>query len=88
MCKVKRRIFKRAKKSKKSVDWETYNHIAHKKETASALKAARRDHLNGNLQTSLEEKNTKLFHPYINAQKNVNFGISTLKFNGLMYSDS
>ena len=63
-------------------------HVAHKKETASALKAARRDHLNGNLQTSLEEKNTKPFHTYINAQKNVNFAISTLKFNGLMYSDS
>ena len=36
-------------------------HVAHKKETASVLKAARRDHLNGNLQTSLEKKNTKPF---------------------------
>ena len=45
MCKVKRRIFKRAKKSNKSRDWERY--VAHKKATASALKAARCDHLNG-----------------------------------------
>ena len=60
----------------------------HKKTTASALKAARRDHLNGILQTSLEEKNTKPFHRKIKAQKNNNFGISSLKFNGLMYSDS
>ena len=54
MCKVKPRRFKRAKKSKKSRDWERY--VAHKKATASALKAARWDHLNGILQTSLEEK--------------------------------
>ena len=86
MCKVKRRRFKRAKKSKKSRDWERY--VAHKKATASALKAARWDHLNGILQTSLEEKNTKPFYRYIKAQKNDNFGISSLKFNGLMYSDS
>ena len=77
MCKVKRRRFKRAKKSKKSRDWERY--VAHKKATA----AARWDHLNGILQTSLEEKNTKPFHRYIKAQKNDNFGISSLKFNGL-----
>ena len=86
MCKVKRRRFKRAKKSKKSRDWERY--VAHKKATALALKAARWDHLNGILQTSLEEKNTKSFYRYIKAQKNDNFGISSLKFNGLMYSDS
>ena len=49
MCKVKQRRFKRAKKSKKSRDWERY--VAHKKATASALKAARWDHLNGILQT-------------------------------------
>ena len=70
----------------KSRDWERY--VAHKKATASALKAARWDHLNGILQTSLEEKNTKPFYRYIKAQKNHNFGISSLKFNGLMYSDS
>ena len=86
MCKVKRRRFKTAKKSKKSRDWERY--VAHKKATASALKAARWDHLNGILQTSLEEKNTKPIYRYIKAQKNDNFGISSLKFNGLMYSDS
>ena len=38
----------------KKRDWERY--VAHKKATASALKAARWDHLNGILQTSLEEK--------------------------------
>ena len=86
MCKVKRRRFKRAKKSKKATDWERY--VTHKKATASALKAARWDHLNGILQTSLEEKNTKPFYRYIKAQKNDNFGVSSLKFNGLMYSDS
>ena len=86
MCKVKRRRLKRAKKSKKARDWERY--VAHKKATASALKAARWDHLNGILQTSLEEKNTKPFYRYIKAQKNDNFGVSSLKFNGLMYSDS
>ena len=86
MCKVKRRRFNRAKKSKKSRDWEKY--VAHKKATASALKAARWDHLNGILQTSLEEKNTKPFYRYVKAQKNDNFGISSLKFNRLIYSDS
>ena len=69
MCKVKRRRFKRAKKSKKSRDWERY--VAHKKATASVLKAARWDHLNGILQTSLEEKNTKPFYRYIKAQKTI-----------------
>ena len=72
MCKVKRRRFKRTK-SKKSRDWEKY--VAYKKATASALKAARWDHLNGILQTSLEEKNSKPFYRYIKAQKNNNFGI-------------
>ena len=84
MCKVKRRRSKRAKKSR---DWERY--VAHKKATASVLKAARcQDHLNRILQTSLVEKNTKPFYRYIKAKKNDNFGISSLKFNGLMYSDS
>ena len=86
MCKVKRRRFKRAKKSKKARDWERY--VTHKKATASALKAARWDHVNGILQTNLEEKNTKPFYRYIKAQKNDNFGVSSLKFNRLMYSDS
>ena len=31
---------------------------------------------------------TKPFYRYIKAQKNDNFGVSSLKFNGLMYSDS
>ena len=62
--------------------------IAHKKATASALKAVRWDHLNGILQTSLEEENTKSFYWYIKAQKNENLGISSSKFNLLMYSDS
>ena len=66
----KRRRFKRAKKSKKFRDWERF--VAHKKATASALKAARWDHLNGILRTSLEEKNTKPFYRYIKAQKNDN----------------
>ena len=62
MCKVKRKRDKRAKKSR---GWERY--VAHKKATASALKATRWDHLNGILQTSLEEKNTKPFYRYINS---------------------
>ena len=66
MCKVKRRRFKRAKKSR---DGEKY--VAHKKATASALKAARWNHLNGILQTSLEGKNTKPFYRYIEAQKTI-----------------
>ena len=33
-------------------------------------------------------KNTKPFYRYIKAQKNDNFGVSSLKFDGLMYSDS
>ena len=44
--------------------------------------------MNGILQTSSEEKNTKPFYRYIKAQKNDNLGISSLKFNGLMYSNS
>ena len=44
----------------KSRDWERY--VAHKKATSSALKAVLWDHLNGILQTSLEEKNTKPFY--------------------------
>ena len=35
------------------------------------LKAARWDHLNGILQTSLEEKNIKPFYRYIKAQKTI-----------------
>ena len=47
------------------------NNNNNKKATASALKSARWDHLNGSLQTSLEEKNTKPFHRYIKAQKTI-----------------
>ena len=46
MCKVKRRG---QRSKKKSSDWERY--VAHKRATASALKAAQWDHLNGILQT-------------------------------------
>ena len=37
---------------------------------------------------ALDEKNTKHFHRYIKVKKNTNSIISSLKSNGLMYSDS
>ena len=40
------------------------------------------------LYTPRQSINTKPFYRYIKAQKNDNFGISSLKFNGLVYSDS
>jgi hypothetical protein len=86
MCKKKGRRYKRARKSGKNKDWESY--LIYQKETRNALEKARWDYVNGILQTSLESKNSKPFWKYIKSQKNEHFGIPSLKKDGKMYSDS
>ena len=87
MCRKKQRLYNKAKKARKDKNhlWAKYN--AHKKATARALKKARWSYINGILQTSLNEGNSKPFWRYMYSQGNDGSGVAPLKDNGTLHSD-
>ena len=85
MCKRKRRLFNRAKKTGHPQHKKLYSEA--QKSTQSALKKARWQYLNNILQTSLEERNNKPFWSYIRSQQQDNLGVSPLKEGGQLHSD-
>ena len=52
------------------------------------LRDAERVYVNGILQLGLESGNNKLFWKYVKSQKQETFGISALKSNGNLITDS
>ena len=68
MCRKKQRLYNRAKKAKKNKDryWGQYR--AHQTSTSKALRKAKWDYINGILQESLKEGNSKPFWWYIYIQ--------------------
>ena len=52
------------------------------------LRDAERDYVNGILQNGLESRNNKPFWKYVKSQKQETFGISALKSNGNVITDS
>ena len=85
-CKRKQRLYNKSKKSGKAAHKLAYNQS--QKDVQAALKRARWNHINGLLQTGLDEGSSKPFWRYIKQQKQDNVGVSPLKKDGKLYPDS
>ena len=77
MIRKKQRLYNKAKKSKRLVDWDRFKSF--KKETQKALKTAQLNHLSETLEESLKEKITKPFWSYIKQQRRDTVGVAPLK---------
>ena len=81
----KKRSYKRAKKTGKKKDWDRFRHI--KKDTQTACRQA----YNSYISNMLEEDNTtnpKRFWSFIKSKRSESTGVSPLRKEGILYSDS
>ena len=74
------------KQAKKTSKWENYR--AFIKECNRACRKAEWEYTNTIIEQGLAENNTKPFWKYIKPRKEENIGVSPLKSNGKLYSDS
>ena len=79
----KGRRFSKAKKSGLKEDWE-----AMEKDVKCNLKRAETNFFQTILTTGLESGDTKPFWKYVRSQKQEHFGITALRSNGSLYTDS
>jgi hypothetical protein len=86
MTRKKQRLFNRAKKTGREHHWAQYRSF--KKATTKALNKARWDYINGILQTSLDEGNSKPFWRYVYSQKNDRTGVAPLRDGSGLVCDS
>ena len=82
----KGRRFSKAKKSGLKEDWDNYKAI--EKDVKCNLKRAETNFLQTILTTGLKSGDTKPFWKYVRTQKQEHFGITALRSNGSLYTDS
>ena len=82
----KGRRFSKAKKSGLKEDWDNYKAI--EKDVKCNLNRAETNFLQTILTTGLESGDTKPFWKYVRSQKQEHFGITALRSNGSLYTDS
>ena len=86
LIRKKGRRFKKAKKSGMDEDRARYLDI--EQMVKRELRDAERVYVNGILQNGIESGNNKPFWKYVKSQKQESFGISALKSNGNVITDS
>ena len=86
MFQKKQRLYNKYRKSHHPRDWEAFK--AHQRATAAALRKARWEYIGGMLNDGLESGNHKPFWRYVKSQRQDNCGVSPLKWNGELHSDS
>ena len=86
LCNKKQRLYNKARKSHSPRDWESFKSCQRK--CVAALKSARLDYINNILRVSLETSNSKPFWKYIKSQKQERCGVSPLKGNHELRTDS
>ena len=84
--KLIRKKSKLHKKAKASGEWDSYKQ--HQKHCKKEFIKAENDYVNQIINKGLEEKNTKPFWKYIKAKKIDKIGVSPLKENGQLFSES
>ncbi len=82
----KRRLYNKARKSKKDSDWASYRRL--KKHLKNAIKKAHSDYIDSVLTNALSEGNNKPFWNYVKNQRKVASGVAPLKHNGTLHSSS
>ena len=88
LIRKKGRRFKKAKKSGKDEDRARYLELDIEQMVKCELRDAERVYVNGILQNGLESGNNKPFWKYVKSQKQETFGITALKSNGNVITDS
>ena len=86
MCKKKRRLYVRARKSHRKSHWEHYK--AFKKDTLKALRRQRWSYINDLLQVGLDKGDSRPLWGYLRSQRQDNMGVSPLKDGGILHSNS
>ena len=84
--KLIRKKSKLHKKAKASGEWDSYKQ--HQKHCKKEFIKAENDYVNQIINKGLEEKNTKPFWKYIKSKKSDNIGVSPLKENCQLFSES
>ena len=86
MCRKKRRLYVRARKSHRKSHWE--HHKAFKKDTLKALRRQRWSYINDLLQVGLDKGDSRPLWGYLRSQRQDNMGVSPLKDGGILHSNS
>ena len=86
MCRKKQRLYSKCKRTHRPRDWEAFK--SHQRATLSALRSARWSYIGGMLSDSEETGNSKPFWRYVKSQRQDNCGVSPLKHDGELHSDS
>jgi hypothetical protein len=84
--KKKQKLYNKARSSKSPEDWAKYKR--HKKGTQSAIKKSHWTYVETILNQSFESNDTKSFWKYVKSRKQDNVGVSPIKANGKLHSDS
>jgi len=85
-CRKKRRLYRKAKKSKAPKDWAKFK--VHQENTRKALRTAHWNFINNIFQEGLETGNRNSFWSYIKAQQQDSVGVSPLRRGRQLFSDS
>ena len=83
LVRKKSRLYRKARKTN---NWTKYNEF--QKTCKVAIRRAEQDYGNNNIKTGLENNNVKPLWRYIKGQRNDNVGVSPLKEEGKIHSDS
>ena len=86
MCRKKQRLYSKCKRTRRPRDCKAFK--SHQRATLSALRSARWSYIGGMLSDSVETGNSKPFWRYVKSQRQDNCGVSPLKRDGELHSDS
>ena len=86
LCKKKQRLYNKAKKNRSPRDWDMFKSC--QRNCVATLRKARWNYINNILSDTIETGNTKPFWRYVKSQKQERCGVSPLKQNGVLHSDS
>ncbi len=82
----KRRLYNKARRSKKELDWAAYKKL--KRHLKKAIKDAHSQYINSVLTDALEEGNTKPFWSYVKSRRQDSSGVAPLKRDGILHTSS
>ena len=86
LCKKKQRLYNKARKRHSPRIWDSFKSC--QRSCVAALKIARWDYISNILSNTLETGNSKPFWRYVKSRKQDKCGVSPLKSNGTLHTDS
>ena len=86
MCRTKRKLYNKAKKSGSNAAWSRFKHAQNK--TRNALRTAHWNYVNSILQEGLETGDSKKFWRYVKAQKQDSQGVAPLRTGTTLHTDA